>query len=221
MEEKFEMMEQYIGKKKPVEIIAHIIGGFGIVLLFAGIIFTIITLTGEGIKPENNMWDIATIAYTSAVIFGIVYLFFILSGRLSRRKIYKLTLKYLTERGLLELAQQEFAPAENQKQIVVLTQHFLYFKSQGLVVPLEDIAWAYVQQINVSRAGGPGTPMNFRPWIHDIYGNEYTFVYTYDTKNYNDMCYIINYTKKLNPNIMLGHTEENKQRYNQLYKKEK
>lgn len=211
-------MEQYIGKKKPIEIFAYIIGSFGIALLLVGIVFTIIAVLGEGIKPENDMWDIATIAYVFAVIFGIVFLYFVLCGRLDRRKQYKNTIKKLTKRGLLEIAKQEFSLVKNKKQIVIITKHFLYFKSQGLVIPLEDIAWAYVQLINISRAGGPGTPLNYRPWIHDIYGNEYTFVSLYDTKNYNGMCYIINYSKKINPNIMLGYTEENKKRYNQLYK---
>ncbi len=212
------MMEQYIGKKKSIEVFAYIICGFGIGLLLAGIVLTIISLVGEGIKPENDMWDTATVAYTFALIFEIVYLFFVLSGRLDRRKQYKETIRKLADRGLLEIAKQEFSAAKNKKQIAIITRHFLYFKSQGLVIPLEDIAWAYVQLINISRAGGQGTPLNYRPWIHDIYGNEYTFVSLYDKNNYNDMCYIINYTKNINPNIMLGYTEENKNRYNQLFR---
>ncbi len=214
-------MEQYIGKKKVVEIFGDIIGILLAVSVLAGIIFTIIALVGGGANAQNDMWDIATICYYLIFMLGIVYLFFLFSGRFKRRKEYKKSIKKLTERNLLELARQEFAPAKNKKQIVIITEHFLYFKSQGIVLPLEDIVWAYVQLINVSRGGGPGQPLNYRPWIYDKFGNEYTFVSLYDEKNYGDMSYIINYTKNLNPNIMLGFTEENKQRYNQLHKKKK
>ena len=189
-----------------------------IISAVAGIVLTIIALVSGG---ENDTWDFATISYYLIFMLGIVYLFFVFSGRFKRRKEYKKSIKKLTERNLLELARQEFAPAKNKKQIVIITQHFLYFKSQGIVLPLEDIVWAYMQLIYMSRGGGQGQPYNYRPWIYDKYGNEYTFVSLYDEKNYSDMSYVINYTKNLNPDIMLGFTEENKQRYQQLYKKKK
>ena len=211
-------MDQYIGKKKGIEVFGDIIGILLIISAAAGIVLTIIALVSGG---ENDTWDFATISYYLIFMLGIVYLFFIFSGRFKRRKEYKKSIKKLTERNLLELARQEFALAKNKKQIVIITQHFLYFKSQGIVLPLEDIAWAYMQLIYMSRGGGQGQPYNYRPWIYDKFGNEYTFVSLYDEKNYGDMSYIINYTKKLNPSIMLGFTEENKQRYNQLYKKKK
>lgn len=214
-------MEQYIGKKKPVEIFGDIIGMLLLVSILAGIVFTIIALAGNGANVENDMWDIATVCYYLIFMLGLLYLFFVFSGRFKRRKEYKKSIKKLTERNLLELARQEFAPTKDKNQIIIITDHFLYFRSQGLVIPIEDIAWAYMQLIYMSRGGGQGQPYNYRPWIYDIYGNEYTFVSLYDQKNYGDMSYIINYTKKLNPNIMLGYTEENKQRYNQLYKKKK
>lgn len=212
-------MEQYIGKKKGVEIFGDIIGILLAVSVLASIIFTIIALVGGGANAQNDMWDVAIICYYLIFMLGIVYLFFVFSGRFKRRKEYKKSIKKLTERNLLELARQEFAPAKNKKQVVIITDHFLYFKSQGIVLPLEDIAWAYMQLIYMSRGGGQGQPYNYRPWIYDKFGNEYTFVSLYDEKNYGDMSYIINYTKKLNPSIMLGFTEENKQRYQQLYKK--
>ena len=211
-------MDQYIGKKKGIEVFGDIIGILLIISAAAGIVLTIIALVSGG---ENDTWDFATISYYLIFMLGIVYLFFVFSGRFKRRKEYKKSIKKLTERNLLELARQEFALAKNKKQIVIITQHFLYFKSQGIVLPLEDIAWAYMQLIYMSRGGGQGQPYNYRPWIYDKFGNEYTFVSLYDEKNYGDMSYIINYTKNLNPNIMLGHTEENKQRYQQLYKKKK
>ena len=211
-------MDQYIGKKKGVEVFGDIIGILLILSVLAGIVFTIIALVGGCAGVENDMWDFATICYYLIFMFGLLYLFFVCSGRFKRRKEYKKSIKKLTERNLLELARQEFAPAKNKKQIVIITEHFLYFKSQGIVLPLEDIVWAYMQLIYMSRGGGQGQPYNYRPWIYDKFGNEYTFVSLYDEKNYGDMSYIINYTKKLNPNIMLGFTEENKQRYNQLYK---
>lgn len=211
-------MDQYIGKKKGIEVFGDIIGILLIISAVAGIVLTIIALVSCG---ENDTWDFATISYYLIFMLGIVYLFFVFSGRFKRRKEYKKSIKKLTERNLLELARQEFAPAKNKKQIVIITQHFLYFKSQGIVLPLEDIVWAYMQLIYMSRGGGQGQPYNYRPWIYDKFGNEYTFVSLYDEKNYGDMSYIINYTKKLNPSIMLGFTEENKQRYNQLYKKKK
>lgn len=211
-------MDQYIGKKKGVEVFGDIIGILLILSAVAGVILTIIALVSGG---ENDTWDFATVSYYLIFMLGLVYLFFVCSGRFKRRKEYKKSIKKLTERNLLELARQEFAPAKNKKQIVILTNHFLYFKSQGLVIPLEDIAWAYMQLIYMSRGGGQGQPYNYRPWIYDKFGNEYTFVSLYDEKNYSDMSYVINYTKKLNPSIMLGFTEENKQRYNQLYKKKK
>lgn len=211
-------MDQYIGKKKGVEIFGDIIGILLIISAVAGVILTIIALVSGG---ENDTWDFATVSYYLIFMLGLVYLFFVCSGRFKRRKEYKKSIKKLTERNLLELARQEFAPAKNKKQIVILTNHFLYFKSQGLVIPLEDIAWAYMQLIYMNRGGGQGQPYNYRPWIYDKFGNEYTFVSLYDEKNYSDMSYVINYTKNLNPDIMLGFTEENKQRYNQLYKKKK
>ncbi len=211
-------MDQYIGKKKSVEVFGDIIGILLILSVLAGIVLTIIALVSGG---ENDTWDFATISYYLTFMLGIVYLFFVCTGRFKRRKEYKKSIKKLTERNLLELARQEFAPAKNKKQIVIITEHFLYFKSQGLVIPVEDIVWAYMQLIYMSHGGGQGQPYNYRPWIYDKFGNEYTFVSLYDPKNYNDMSYIINYTKKLNPNIMLGFTEENKQRYQQLYKKKK
>lgn len=211
-------MDQYIGKKKGVEIFGDIIGILLILSAVAGVILTIIALVSGG---ENDTWDYATVSYYLIFMLGLVYLFFVCSGRFKRRKEYKKSIKKLTDRNLLELARQEFAPAKNKKQIVILTNHFLYFKSQGLVIPLEDIAWAYMQLIYMSRGGGQGQPYNYRPWIYDKFGNEYTFVSLYDEKNYSDMSYVINYTKNLNPDIMLGFTEENKQRYNQLYKKKK
>lgn len=211
-------MDQYIGKKKGVEVFGDIIGILLILSAVAGVILTIIALVSGG---ENDTWDFATVSYYLIFMLGLVYLFFVCSGRFKRRKEYKKSIKKLTERNLLELARQEFAPAKNKKQIVILTNHFLYFKSQGLVIPLEDIAWAYMQLIYMNRDGGQGQPYNYRPWIYDKFGNEYTFVSLYDEKNYSDMSYVINYTKNLNPDIMLGFTEENKQRYNQLYKKKK
>lgn len=128
-------MEQYIGKKKGVEIFGDIIGILLAVSVLAGIIFTIIALVGGGANAQNDMWDFATISYYLIFMFGIVYLFFVFSGRFDRRKEYKKSIKKLTERNLLELARQEFAPAKNKKQIVILTSHFLYFKSQGIVLP--------------------------------------------------------------------------------------
>lgn len=211
-------MEQYIGKKKTVEVIGDVIGILLIICVAAGVIFTIIALVGGGANVGNDMWDIATICYYLVFLLGLLYLFFVFSGRFKRRKEYKKSMKKLTERNLLELARQEFAPAKNKKQVVIITDHFLYFKSQGIVLPLEDIVWAYMQLIYMSHGGGQGQPYNYRPWIYDKFGNEYTFVSLYDEKNYGDMSYIINYTKKLNPSIMLGFTEENKQRYQQLYK---
>ena len=34
-----------------------------------------------------------------------------------------------------------------------------------MVIPVEDIAWAHMLLIKVN-----GSPLNFRPWIYDIYG---------------------------------------------------
>ncbi len=91
-------------------------------------------------------------------------------------------MKKLKDRELLELAQSEFENAKEKGYDSVLTARFIYFRGKGIIIPIEDIAWAYMQQINVSRAGGDGTPMNFCPWIYDIYGDEYTMVYVYNQK---------------------------------------
>ena len=103
-------MEQYIGKKKGVEILGHIIGILLIISAVAGIVLTIIALVSGG---KNDTWDFATISYYLIFMLGIVYLFFVFSGRFKRRKEYKKSIKKLTERNLLELARQEFAPAKS------------------------------------------------------------------------------------------------------------
>ncbi len=67
-------MEQYIGKKKGVEIFGDIIGILLAVSVLAGIIFTIIALVGGGANAQNDMWDFATICYYLIFMLGIVYL---------------------------------------------------------------------------------------------------------------------------------------------------
>ena len=79
-------MEQYIGKKKGVEIFGDIIGILLIISAVAGIVLTIIALVSGG---ENDTWDFATIFYYLIFMLGIVYLFFVFSGRFKRRKEYK------------------------------------------------------------------------------------------------------------------------------------
>lgn len=210
-------MELYVGKKYFREIITYIIGCLASGLLLMGIVFTIIAMLS--INENNDMMDVATIGYSFAFILGIVFLFFLLSGNLERPKQFKRSMKKLKERKLLELAQSEFENVQDKNYDSILTMHFLYFRGKGIIIPIADIAWAYIQQINVSRAGGNGTPMNFRPWIYDIYGNEYTMVYVYDPKKIEHMSYIIGTMKNINKNIMLGYSKENQQIYNQKYGK--
>lgn len=85
-----------------------------------------------------------------------------------------------------------------------------------MVIPVEDIAWAHMLLIKVN-----GSPLNFRPWIYDIYGEEYTVVYLYNKKKFDNINYRINYTQKLNPNIVLGHSKEMEKAYKEKYKKKK
>ena len=205
-------MEQYIGKKFFREIMTYIIGGLSAVLLLMGIVFTIIAMVGS--NENNDMMDIATIGYVFAVIFLIIFGIQAGSGYIKRPKQTKQSLKKLKERGLLELAQQEFEEVKDKTLDCILTTHFIYFRGTGMVIPVEDIAWAHMYMTKVN-----GSPLNFRPWIYDVFGNEYTAVYLYNTKKFDDMNYRINYTKKLNPNIMLGYSKEIQQIYNQKYKK--
>lgn len=210
-------MEQYIGKKSFREIITYIVGCLGAGLLLMGIVFTIIAMISS--NENNDMMDVATIGYSFAFICGVVFLVFLLSGNLERPKQFKRSMKKLKDRELLELAQSEFENVNDRDYDSVLTSHFIYFRGKGIILPIEDIAWAYIQQINVSHAGGNGTPMNFRPWIYDIYGNEYTMVYVYDLKKFEHMSYVIGNMKNINKNIMLGYSKEIEQIYNQKYRK--
>ncbi len=210
-------MEQYIGKKLFREIITYIIGCLSAGLLLMGIVFTIIAMIST--DENNDMMDIATIGYSFAFICGIVFLGFLLSGNLEPPKQFKRSMKKLKDRELLELAQSEFENVKDKTHDSILTAHFIYFRGKGIIIPIEDIAWAYMQQINVSRAGGNGAPMNFRPWIYDIYGNEYTVVYVYNPKKFEHMSYMIGTLKNINKNIMLGYSKENQQIYNQKYRK--
>lgn len=212
-------MEEYVGKKSFREIMTYIIGGFAIGLLLTGIVFTIIAMIST--NENNDMMDVATIGYSFAFIFGIVFLGFLLSGNLERPKQFKRSMKKLKDRELLELAQSEFESVQDKDCDTVLTSHFIYFRGKGIIIPIVDIVWAYIQQINVSRAGGNGTPMNFRPWIYDIFGNEYTMVYVYNQKKFEHMSYIIGNMKNINKNIMLGFSKEIQQIYNQKYGKHK
>ena len=189
-------MEQYVGKKSFREVMTYVIGCLGAGLLLMGIVFTIIALISS--NENNDMMDFATIGYSFAAICGIVFLVFILSGNLDRPKQFKRSMKKLKDRGLVELAQNEFERVNEKNNDSILTSHFLFLKGKGIILPVEDIAWAYIQQINVSRAGGNGTPMNFRPWIYDIYGNEYTTVYVYDQKKFENMSYVISNMKNIN-----------------------
>lgn len=209
-------MEQYVGKKSFREVMTYVIGCLGAGLLLMGIVFTIIALISS--NENNDMMDFATIGYSFAAICGIVFLVFILSGNLDRPKQFKRSMKKLKDRGLVELAQNEFERVNEKNNDSVLTSHFLFLKGKGIILPVEDIAWAYIQQINVSRAGGNGTPMNFRPWIYDIYGNEYTTVYVYDQKKFENMSYVISNMKNINKNIMLGYSKEIEKIYNQRYR---
>ena len=209
-------MEQYVGKKSFREVMTYVIGGLGAGLLLMGIVFTIIAMISS--NENNDMMDFATIGYSFAAICGIVFLVFILSGNLDRPKQFKRSMKKLKDRGLVELAQNEFERVNEKNNDSVLTSHFLFLKGKGIILPVEDIAWAYIQQINVSRAGGNGTPMNFRPWIYDIYGNEYTTVYVYDQKKFENMSYVISNMKNINKNIMLGYSKEIEKIYNQRYR---
>ena len=209
-------MEQYVGKKSFREVMTYVIGCLGAGLLLMGIVFTIIALISS--NENNDMMDFATIGYSFAAICGIVFLVFILSGNLDRPKQFKRSMKKLKDRGLVELAQNEFERVNEKNNDSVLTSHFLFLKGKGIILPVKDIAWAYIQQINVSRAGGNGTPMNFRPWIYDIYGNEYTTVYVYDQKKFENMSYVISNMKNINKNIMLGYSKEIEKIYNQRYR---
>lgn len=209
-------MEQYVGKKSFREVMTYVIGCLGAGLLLMGIVFTIIALISS--NENNDMMDFATIGYSFAAICGIVFLVFILSGNLDRPKQFKRSMKKLKDRGLVELAQNEFERVNEKNNDSILTSHFLFLKGKGIILPVEDIAWAYIQQINVSRAGGNGTPMNFRPWIYDIYGNEYTTVYVYDQKKFENMSYVISNMKNINKNIMLGYSKEIEKIYNQRYR---
>lgn len=209
-------MEQYVGKKSFREVMTYVIGCLGAGLLLMGIVFTIIAMISS--NENNDMMDFATIGYSFAAICGIVFLVFILSGNLDRPKQFKRSMKKLKDRGLVELAQNEFERVNEKNNDSVLTSHFLFLKGKGIILPVEDIAWAYIQQINVSRAGGNGTPMNFRPWIYDIYGNEYTTVYVYDQKKFENMSYVISNMKNINKNIMLGYSKEIEKIYNQRYR---
>ena len=209
-------MEQYVGKKSFREVMTYVIGCLGAGLLLMGIVFTIIAMISS--NENNDMMDFATIGYSFAAICGIVFLVFILSGNLDRPKQFKRSMKKLKDRGLVELAQNEFERVNEKNNDSVLTSHFLFLKGKGIILPVEDIAWEYIQQINVSRAGGNGTPMNFRPWIYDIYGNEYTTVYVYDQKKFENMSYVISNMKNINKNIMLGYSKEIEKIYNQRYR---
>ena len=209
-------MEQYVGKKSFREVMTYVIGCLGAGLLLMGIVFTIIAMISS--NENNDMMDFATIGYSFAAICGIVFLVFILSGNLDRPKQFKRSMKKLKDRGLVELAQNEFERVNEKNNDSVLTSHFLFLKGKGIILPVEDIAWVYIQQINVSRAGGNGIPMNFRPWIYDIYGNEYTTVYVYDQKKFENMSYVISNMKNINKNIMLGYSKEIEKIYNQRYR---
>ena len=206
-------MEQYVGKKFFREIMTYVIGGLGAALLLMGIVFTIIAKIGPN---ENLMWNIASIGYSFAFICGIIFVFFLLSGNLERPKQFKRSMKKLEDRGLLELARNEFEHVQNKRLDSVLTAHFFYLRGKGIIIPVEDIAWAYMWQVNRN-----GAPMYFRPYINDIYGNEYTAVYVYDPKKFENMSAVLKYMKKLNQNIMIGYSDEIKQIYNQKYKKKK
>lgn len=209
-------MEQYVGKKSFREVMTYVIGCLGAGLLLMGIVFTFIAMISS--NENNDMMDFATIGYSFAAICGIVFLVYILSGNLDRPKQFKRSMKKLKDRGLVELAQNEFERVNEKNNDSILTSHFLFLKGKGIILPVEDIAWAYIQQINVSRAGGNGTPMNFRPWIYDIYGNEYTTVYVYDQKKFENMSYVISNMKNINKNIMLGYSKEIEKIYNQRYR---
>lgn len=209
-------MEQYVGKKSFREVMTYVIGCLGAGLLLMGIVFTIIAMISS--NENNDMMDFATIGYSFAAICGIVFLVFILSGNLDRPKQFKRSMKKLKDRGLVELAQNEFERVNEKNNDSILTSHFLFLKGKGIILPVEDIAWAYIQQINVSRAGGNGTPMNFRPWIYDTFGNEYTTVYVYDQKKFENMSYVIGNMKNINKNIMLGYSKEIEKIYNQRYR---
>ena len=89
-------MEQYIGKKKGVEIFGDIIGILLILSVLASIVFTIIALIGGGVAVENDMWDVATVGYYLVFMLGLFYLFLVCSGRFKRRKEYKKSIKKLT-----------------------------------------------------------------------------------------------------------------------------
>ncbi len=210
-------MEKYIGKKAFREIMSYIMCGLGAALVLMGIVFTI--LAAVSTDENNDMMDFATIGYSFGVICLIIFLVYLLSGALDRPKQFKRCMKMLKDRGLLETAQKEFEQAKDKSFDCLLTLHFLYLKGKGMVIPVEDMAWVHLQQINLSRAGGNGTPMNFRPWIYDIYGNEFTTVYLYDPKKYEIMKNVLNYTKKFNPNIVLGYSKEMEKAYKEKYKK--
>lgn len=206
------MMEKYIGKKFFREILTYIVGGLCIALLLMGIVFTIIAMVGN--NENNDMMDVATIGYVFAGIFLIIFGIRAGSGYIARPKQLKKTMNKLKDRGLLELAQKEFEEVKDKTLDCILTTHFIYFKGTGIVVPVEDIAWAYMYMTKVN-----GSPMNFRPYIYDIYGNEYTVVYLYSKKKFDNISYRVNYTQKLNPNIVLGHSKEMEKAYKEKYKK--
>lgn len=210
-------MEQYVGKKLFKEIMTYIVGYMCAGLLLMGVVFTVIAKITT--NENNDMMDIATIGYSFAIVFGIIFILCILCGNLDRFIYFKQSMKKLNDRGLTEMAQHEFESENKAEDDIVLTEHFLYLRGKGIIIPVEDLAWAYIQRINVKRTFGEGTPMHYQPWIYDIYGEQYTAVYVYDQYKYEKMSYVINSIKNVNENVMIGYSEEIEKIYKQKYQK--